>query len=162
VLVYWVGASADEQNRRREPLDKSAKGKKVAHSDILSQARETPAMYIRFATWQIDPESQRSRGIFQVVFQLRDLGWLRLWFDANLEKPTRFTASKPPHYRKASKAISWFKDNAKEHIAKMREMAAILESHGQAVRVLKAQRVGYVVYEDEWQIVAEPFSDVEC
>jgi hypothetical protein len=130
-------------------------------------------MYIRFVTWQIDPESQRSRGIFHVAFQIRDLGSLserqeeqlerlRLWFDANLEKPARFTASKPPHYRKASKAISWFKDNAKEHIAKMREMAAILESHGQAVRVLKAQRVGYVVYEDEWQIVAEPFSDVEC
>jgi hypothetical protein len=130
-------------------------------------------MYIRFVTWQIDPESQRSRGIFQVAFQLRDLGWLderqeaqledlRLWFDANLEKPSRFTASKPPYYRKASKAISWFKDTATEHVSKMREMASILESHGQAVRMLKTERVGYVVYEDDWQIVAEPFSDVVC
>ncbi len=114
-------------------------------------------MYIRFVTWQIDPESQKSRGIFQVAFQLRDLGWLdkrqevqleelRRCFNANLEKPTRFTASKPPHYRKPSKAISWFKDTATEHISKMREMAAILESHGQAVRMLRADRVGYVVY----------------
>jgi hypothetical protein len=27
-----------------------------------------------------------------------------------------------------------------------------------AVRTIKAKRVGYVVYEDEFQIVAEPFS----
>ncbi len=130
-------------------------------------------MYIRFVTWQIDAESQRSRGILQVAFQLRDLERLdqlqeahleelRRWFDVNLEKPSRFTASKPPYYRKSSKAISWFKDTATEHISKMREIAAILESHGQAVRMLKAERVGYVVYEDEWQIVAEPFSDVDC
>jgi len=30
------------------------------------------------------------------------------------------------------------------------------------VRTLKAKRVGYVVYEDEYQIVAEPFADTEC
>jgi hypothetical protein len=29
------------------------------------------------------------------------------------------------------------------------------------VRTLKAKRVGYVVYEDEYQIVAEPFADTE-
>ena len=86
----------------------------------------------------------------------------RLWFNANLQKPARFTSSRPPHCRKQSKAVSWFKDNAKEHIAKVREMVAILESHGQAVRMLKAEGVGYVVYEDEWQIVAEPFWDTDC
>jgi len=29
------------------------------------------------------------------------------WFAEHLEKPTRFTASKPPFYRKKNKAISW-------------------------------------------------------
>lgn len=29
------------------------------------------------------------------------------------------------------------------------------------MRTLKAKRVGYVVYEDEYQIVAEPFADTE-
>lgn len=38
----------------------------------------------------------------------------------------------------------------------------MLENHGVAVRMLKADRVGYVVYEDDYQIVAEPFSDVLC
>jgi len=80
----------------------------------------------------------------------------------NLEKPTRFTASKPPFYRKRSRAISWFKDSATEHLARVRELVLILETHGVPVRMLKAQRVGYVVYEDEYQVVAEPFSDMTC
>jgi hypothetical protein len=41
-------------------------------------------------------------------------------------------------------------------------MAEILVRHGIGVEVLKAERVGYVVYEDEFQIVAEPFADVRC
>jgi hypothetical protein len=36
---------------------------------------------------------------------------------------------------------------------------AILEHHGISVRTLKAKRVGYIVYEDEFQIVAEHFGD---
>jgi hypothetical protein len=76
-----------------------------------------------------------------------------------LEVPTRFTASKPPFYRKKNKAISWFKDTAHEHLARVRELVAILEHHGISVRMLKTNRVGYIVYEDEFQIVAEPFAD---
>jgi hypothetical protein len=129
-------------------------------------------MYLRFVVSEIDPDSQRAQGIFQVAGRLRDSGDLyehefvelqeiREWFNEHLEKPTRFTASKPPYYRKAQRAISWFKDSAIEHIAKMRAMAAIIEGRGIGVRVLRTERVGYVVYEDEFQIVAEPFADVE-
>jgi hypothetical protein len=83
----------------------------------------------------------------------------RHWFNENLEEPTRFTASKPPFYRKPNKAISWFKDTAKDHLAHIRDLVVILQSHGIAVQMLKTDRVGYVVYEDEYQIVAEPFTD---
>ena len=38
-------------------------------------------------------------------------------------------------------------------------MVVILQSHGINVSILKTERVGYVVYEDEFQIVAEPFTD---
>jgi hypothetical protein len=111
--------------------------------------------------------------VFHAVWNLQDAGKLyphdeeqhdsiRWWFDDNLETPTRFTASKPPFYRKKSKAISWFKDSATEHLARMRELVAILETHGVPVRMLKAYRVGYVVYEDEHQLVAEPFADMTC
>jgi len=130
-------------------------------------------MYLRFVVSEIDPDSHRYLGVFQIAARLIDSGDLyqdeieelqgiRDWFNEHLEKPTRFTASKPPYYRKAQRAISWFKDSAVEHIAMMRSMAAFLERRGIAVRVLKAERVGYVVYEDEFQIVAEPFADMEC
>jgi len=130
-------------------------------------------MYMRFVVLEIDPSSQRYLGVFQIAARLIDSGELyqdeheelqgiRDWFDQHLEKPTRFTASKPPYYRKAQRAISWFKEDAVDHIAKVREMAAFIERRGIEVRVLTAQRVGYVVYEDEFQIVAEPFADVVC
>ena len=51
---------------------------------------------------------------------------------------------------------------ATEHLSRVRELVAILENYGAPVRTLKAKRVGYVVYEDEYQIVAEPFADTEC
>jgi hypothetical protein len=89
-----------------------------------------------------------------------------IWFVADsmriLERPTRLTASKLPIHRKKNDAISWFKNAAIEHLARVRELAAILDNHGVTVRALKAKRVGYVVYEDEYQIVAEPFADMEC
>jgi hypothetical protein len=130
-------------------------------------------MYVRFAVAEIHDNSHRGVGIFQALYRLRDEGKLypyeeehlravSEWFNTHLEKPTRFTAAKPPHYRKQSKAISWFRDTAHEHIAHIREMVAILESHGVSVRMLKADRVGYVVYEDEHQVVAQPFSDVRA
>ena len=130
-------------------------------------------MYLRFVVADIDEDSERALGVFHAVWNLRDAGKLyphdeeqhdsiRWWFDDNLEKPTRFTASKPPFYRKKSKAISWFKDSATEHLARVRELVAILETYGVPVRMLKARRVGYVVYEDEHQVVAEPFADMTC
>src|SRR5215831_18146462 len=108
-----------------------------------------------------------------MLWDLRDAGKLhpreedqhdivRWWFSANLERPTRFTAAKAPFYRKKNRALSWFKDTAFDHIAKIRELVAILENHGAHVRMLKTKRVGYVVYEGEFQIVAEPFSDLDC
>jgi hypothetical protein len=125
-------------------------------------------MYLRFVVADIDEDSGKELGVFQAVFNLRYDGKLypheeeqhdliREWFNNNLEKPTRFTASKPPFYRRQPKAISWFKDNAHEHIARVRELVTILQHHGVVVQMLKTDRVGYVVYEDAYQIVAEPF-----
>jgi len=126
-------------------------------------------MYLRFVVADLDEDSGKELGIFHTVRDLREGGKLyfyeeeqhdliREWFNHNLEKSTRFTASKPPLYRKKNKAISWFKDSAHEHIAHARSLVAILENHGVSVQMLKAERIGYVVYEDEHQIVAEPFA----
>lgn|SRR5487761_49040 len=126
-------------------------------------------MYLRFVVADIHHDSGKELGIFHAVGQLRDDGTLSYheeeqhdlilqWFDENLEKPARFTASKPPFYRKKSKAISWFKDSAHEHLDRARALVAILHNHGVSVRMLKTERAGYVVYEDEYQIVAAPFA----
>ncbi len=130
-------------------------------------------MYVRFVVANIDGDSERKIGVFHAVSSLEDEGKLhpheeeqhdsiRRWFDENLARPSRFTASKSPFYRKKSRAISWFKDSACEHIARVRGLVVILQNHGLSVRMLKANRVGYIVYEDEYQVVAEPFADMEC
>lgn len=41
----------------------------------------------------------------------------------------------------------------------MHVLKRVLESHGLAVTVVQETHVGYVVYEDEAQVVAEPFAD---
>jgi hypothetical protein len=127
-------------------------------------------MYVRFVVADIDEDSGLELGVFHAVRNLRDDQRLEVheeeqhdaviqWFDGHLVRPRRFTASKPPFYRKKSKAISWFKDTAHEHLGRVRELVLILERHDISVQMLKANRVGYIVYEDDFQIVAEPFAD---
>jgi hypothetical protein len=127
-------------------------------------------MFLRFVTSDLDDESHQELGVFHAARDLRDSGLLsqhdeeilqeiRDWFNDNLDKPAKFTNAKPPHYRKRKNGISWFKPSAKEHIGKIRELIAILENHDISVRMIKTDRPGYVVYEDQFQIVAVPFAD---
>lgn len=82
------------------------------------------------------------------------------WFNSNLPHPTRFSLSARPN-RKAQ-ALSWFKSTAIDHIAKMRDYTGVLNQHGLLIDVLKTARPGYVVYEDDYQVVAYPFADTPC
>ena len=127
-------------------------------------------MYVRFVTAEHDEESHQELGVFQSVYRLRDTGGLtdyeethleevREWFNRNLEKPTRFTNAKPPYYRRRQNGISWFKASAEEHISKIWELIALLDNHGVRVEMINTTRPGYVIYEDNFQIVAVPFAD---
>ena len=127
-------------------------------------------MYLRFVVAKTDQKSARELGIFHALRDLRYSGELYpyedeqcdsiiQWFNEHLTRPTRFTASKPPFYRKSHRAICWFKDTAREHLGWAWSMAAMVQYHQVPARLLKAQRVGYAVYEDEYQIAAEPFAD---
>jgi hypothetical protein len=71
--------------------------------------------YLRFVVADIHDNSGKELGVFHAVLGLREAGKLaeheeelhdltRQWFNDNLEKPTRFTASKPPFYRKPNKS----------------------------------------------------------
>ena len=84
--------------------------------------------------------------------RLRDI---LVWFSKNLETPDRFSPSSR-RGRGRSKAVCWFKPTAHEHLAHAREMASLLEDYGVPIWTLKSSKVGYVVYEDVHQVVAEP------
>ncbi len=43
----------------------------------------------------------------------------------------------------------------------MHRLKETLESYGHPVTVIRETRVGYVVYEDDLQVVAEPFADTD-
>ena len=83
---------------------------------------------------------------------------VRPWFSDNLEKPERFSRKRNSYHRD-QRAIAWFKDTAAEHLRRIRELVSILEAHGRPVSMLTSARPGYVVYEDEHQVVAEPFAE---
>jgi hypothetical protein len=90
------------------------------------------------------------------------LAELLRWFGENLETPDRFNRSKSKGiYRRTTRGIAWFKDNAAECLSRMHRMKGILEKYGHPVTMLAETRIGYVVYEDEFQVVAEPFSDTQ-
>jgi len=82
------------------------------------------------------------------------------WFAQHLETPSRFNRTKSKgYYRRNTRGIAWFKDSATEHLARMQEIRRVLEQHGHVVEMISEARVGYVVYEDAFQVIAEPFSD---
>ena len=125
-------------------------------------------MFVRFVIQTNDQDSGRRQGLFQAMTDLEEAGLLQAheqeqydeiyeWFRKHLRKPRSFTRSTKPHAKKV--ALSWFKDAATDHIRNMRAIAAILDGYGIQVDVLHTERPGYVVYEDSYQVTAEPFSD---
>ncbi|KRC19405.1 MULTISPECIES: hypothetical protein [unclassified Acidovorax] len=125
-------------------------------------------MFTRFVVHKNDDDSGRRQGLFQALADLESEGRLqghhqdiymelRDWFRHHLKQPSSFARAARPHAKKV--ALSWFKDSAVEHIRQMRRMSALLAEHDVPVDVLKTKRPGYIVYEDEHQVAAEPFSD---
>ena len=82
------------------------------------------------------------------------------WFRKNLKKPTKFNSSTSKGaYKRQGKGVSWFKDTAVEHISRVREIISIIEDCGYAVSERSTTKPGYIIFEDYFQIVAEPFRD---
>jgi hypothetical protein len=66
-------------------------------------------------------------------------------------KPTSFGRNK------LRLGICWFNTEATEDISRIWAIARILEKIGIHVKKIRKDKPGYVLYEDEWQLVAEPF-----
>jgi len=85
---------------------------------------------------------------------------LLTWFSTNLVIPKRFNRTRSKGYgRRSTKGLSWFKDEASTAIERSFELVDLLSENGYPIEILRTDRVGYVVYEDDDQVVAEPFSD---
>jgi hypothetical protein len=124
---------------------------------------------VRFVLLRSHPDTGVEDGIFSIAYQLRDktlapvhdrelLEGLLSWFSVNLQIPERFNRTKSKgYYRKKTAGVSWLKPTAFEHIAKMRALVAVIEKNGHHVSQVTTDRPGYVVFEDDYQIVAEPF-----
>jgi hypothetical protein len=84
------------------------------------------------------------------------------WFDEHLPKPKRFNRSRSKgYYRRNTRGIAWFRDSATDCVSKMRQIKEVLEANGHQVATIKETRVGYVIYEDAFQVVTEPFSETQ-
>ncbi len=136
-------------------------------AELIAELAQGKA-YLRFVIAQRDPDSGRRQGLFHACFRLRDQGVLDRveakiladamdWFNQELARPERLAKARRPHAK--SVALSWFKREAELHIQKMLSLVYLLEAHRCKVHVLTTDRPGYVVYEDQFQIVAEPFAD---
>ena len=120
-------------------------------------------MYLRFATRLIDEDSHKQKGVFVAAYELLDSGdlsrdeWQRVkeilnWFEKHVPAP-------PKHFNR-SRAIFWFKSEAKEGLHQIWDLIAILRQHGHFVEVLKCRRLANVCYRDDLQVAAYP-SDLD-
>lgn len=130
------------------------------------------ATFVRFVipTWR-HRSSQAPIGVIGAAYELRRLAalspdlhgeldrWIE-WFETKLRVPERFNRTKSKGwYRRETRGIAWLRSTATEPLAVMAKLAACVAKCGYATAELRTERVGYVVYEDDVQVIAEPFRD---
>jgi hypothetical protein len=117
-------------------------------------------MFIRFVVG-VDSDSPRiQNGLFTEAADLKKRGLLAPYQEVLVNEIFSFFNSNlpcPPYNKKnwSIDAISWFKDSATEYINRMRELKVILEENDFHVRVLKTDKPGMILYEDDFQIVSQ-------
>lgn len=125
-------------------------------------------MFIRFVNHEIDEDSGVSQGLFCAAARLMDDVKLSeyehevlmesiAWFERHLRNPYRFRL-KPKHV--AYRSICWFRSTATDHVHHAWQMVAILEERDIFMRMIKTDVPGYIVYEDEAQVLAFPYDDL--
>jgi len=123
-------------------------------------------MFIWFVVAERDQSSDQRKGAFVAVHELYDRGelaahellWfqeIEQWFNQNLRAPRRLAWSRRPHA--PLRAISWFRGSARDCVARMRDLVALLAYKDVLVEELRTDKPGYIVYEDEHQVAAIPF-----
>lgn len=123
--------------------------------------------YLRFVLEEIDKRTGKHKGLFTAAYSAlkgnelfeyeeKEVKEALEWLEKHLPIPDKFSKNKNASH-KNTHGISWFKSEASEALQHVRRIATILEDHGTKVKTLRTTRPGYVVYEDDFQVVAEPF-----
>jgi hypothetical protein len=118
------------------------------------------ATYIRFVVGTGRDDPYGLTGVITEARILRDQGELEPheceWLDEVFEW---FNASVPcpPFSQKqwSRDAVSWFKGVATGAIRTIWDLVALLREHKVPVRVLRTDQPGRILYEDDFQVVAE-------
>jgi len=125
-------------------------------------------VFIRFVSAKIDEDSHVSAGLFCAVYDLLDESepeeyeievlWDHLrWFRRNLRVPFDYRLR---YQWRSARSICWFRDTARDHITHAWEVVALLENRGVLMRTIKCHKTGYILYEDDVQVLAQPFADM--
>ena len=127
-------------------------------------------MFLRFISTEIDEDSQVSMGLFCAAEKLIDEVGLHEyeyealmecvdWFGRHLRNPFRYRLDRERR-RWAYQSICWFRSTAHEHLRHAWELVQILEERDIIMRMIKTEVPGYIIYEDEAQVLAHPYSDL--
>lgn len=116
--------------------------------------------YLRFVAGIESEGARNQNGIFTELQILKDKNQLfdyQIDFLEDIFKYFNDNLPIPPYSRKniPKDAIAWFKDSAKVFISKMWDLVAILEENEVSTRVLKTDKPGMILYEDEFQVLAK-------
>ena len=124
-------------------------------------------MFIRFVTDEPDPDTGLPSCVFAAAYQLlredSTPEYLRLeirstldWFVKNLPVPKRFCRSRKPN--RSDNGICWFKADATQCVSHVCYLVYLVSECGIAVREVRTKQPGYAIYEDESQVVTQPFA----
>jgi hypothetical protein len=117
-------------------------------------------MYVRFVVRSDKDRPCSLTGVITEARILRDRGVLepheQEWLEQIFEWYNDHLPCPPFSQKRWSKnAISWFKDGAGDLIKRIWDVVALLKEHGVPVRILRTDKPGMILYEDEFQVVAE-------
>ena len=117
-------------------------------------------MYLRFVSG-IDSESAtKQHGLFTEIQSLKDEELL-LDYQYKLVQEVFEYFNKnlpvPPYKQKniSKNGVAWFKGSATGFIKRMWDLVAILEQNEVNVRIMKTEKPGMILYEDDFQVVAK-------
>ncbi|TWT51305.1 hypothetical protein Pla22_40820 [Rubripirellula amarantea] len=126
------------------------------------------ATLLRYVAADPERESDRPEGVFAAAYDIlhRDVSPAYLqaeirktldWFVRELPIPDRFVSSRKAH--RADTGLCWFKSDSVDCIRNVRYLVHLVVECGIPVREIRTNSPGYVIYEDDHQVVAKPTAD---